>query len=54
MSGGRTIERSGDAACDLHIAQEDEEHMFLGLTSKPRSMVSPALASKSVATILVV
>jgi hypothetical protein len=43
--GGRTIERSGDAMCGLHNAQEDEEHMFLGLTLKPRSTVSPSLAS---------
>jgi hypothetical protein len=51
---GRTIERSGDAVCGLHHAQEDEEHGFLGLASKPRSMVSSGLASKLVATILMV
>jgi hypothetical protein len=28
--GGRMIERSGDAVCDLHRAHEDEEHEFLG------------------------
>jgi hypothetical protein len=28
--GGRTIERSGDAVCDLHRARGDEEHGFLG------------------------
>jgi hypothetical protein len=28
--GGRTIERSGDAMCDLHRACGDEKHMFLG------------------------
>jgi hypothetical protein len=27
----------------------DEEHGFLGLTSKPRSTVSPSLASKPMA-----
>jgi hypothetical protein len=27
--GGRTIERSGDAVCDLHCAHEDEERAFL-------------------------
>jgi hypothetical protein len=27
---GRTIERSGDAACGLHRAQGDEERGFLG------------------------
>jgi hypothetical protein len=48
--GGRTIERSGDAMCGLHRAQGDEEHEFLGLASKPRSTVSPGLASKLVAS----
>jgi hypothetical protein len=52
--GGQTIERSGDTVCGLHHAQGDEEHMFLTLASKPRSAVSPSLASKPVATILVV
>jgi hypothetical protein len=28
--GGRTIERSGDAMCDLYRAQRDKEHGFLG------------------------
>jgi hypothetical protein len=27
--GGRTIERSGSAVCDLHRARGDEEHGFL-------------------------
>jgi hypothetical protein len=27
--GDRTIGRSGDAVCDLHHAQADEEHEFL-------------------------
>jgi hypothetical protein len=27
--GGRTIERLGDAVCDLHRARGDEEHGFL-------------------------
>jgi hypothetical protein len=48
---GRTIGRLGDAVCSLHRAQEDEEHVFLGLASKPRSMVSPSLASKPVVTV---
>jgi hypothetical protein len=48
------IERSGDDACGLHHAQGDEEREFLGLASKPMSMVSLSLALKSVATILVV
>jgi hypothetical protein len=43
-----TIERSGDAVCGLHRAQGEEEHMFLGLASKPRSTVSPGMASKPV------
>jgi hypothetical protein len=30
--------RLGDAMCDLHYAQEDEERDFLGLASKSRSM----------------
>jgi hypothetical protein len=42
----RTIERSGDAVCGLHHAQLDVERGFLGLASKPRSTVSPCLASK--------
>jgi hypothetical protein len=37
--GGWTVERSGDAVCDLYHAQGDEERGFLGLTSKPRSTV---------------
>jgi hypothetical protein len=37
--------------CGLHRAQGDEERGFLGLASKPRSMVSPGLASKPVATV---
>jgi hypothetical protein len=52
--GGRTIERSGDMVCGLHCAQGDEERGFLCLASKPRSMVSPGLASIPVATVLMV
>jgi hypothetical protein len=52
--GGQTIERSGDVVCDLHRAQGDEEREFLSSASKPKSTVSPDLASKLVATILVV
>jgi hypothetical protein len=52
--GGRTIERSGNAVCGLHCAQGDEEREFLGLASKPRLIVSPGLATKLVATVLVV
>jgi hypothetical protein len=38
----------------LHRTQGDEERKFLDLASKPRSMVSLSLASKPVATVLVV
>jgi hypothetical protein len=44
--GGWTIEKSGDALCDLHRSQGDEERWFVGLASIPRSMVSPGLTSK--------
>jgi hypothetical protein len=36
------------------LAQGDEERRFFGSASKPRSMVSPSLASKPVAIVLVV
>jgi hypothetical protein len=42
--GGWTIERSGDAVCGLHRAQENEERRYLSFASKPRSTVSPDLA----------
>jgi hypothetical protein len=54
IHSGRTIEMSGDTVCDLHCAQGDEKCEFLGLASKPRSTVSSDLASKPVATVLVV
>jgi hypothetical protein len=38
----------------LYRAQGDYEHEFFGLASKSRSTVSPGLASKPVATVLVV
>jgi hypothetical protein len=47
------MERSGDAVRSLHC-EGDEECEFLGLASKPRSTISPSLASKLVATVLVV
>jgi hypothetical protein len=28
--GGRAVERSGDAVCDLHLARGDYERGFLG------------------------
>jgi hypothetical protein len=52
--GGRMIKMSSYAMCDLHHVQRDEVLGFLGLASKPRSMIPPSLASKSVATVLVV
>jgi hypothetical protein len=51
---GRTIERLGEHVCGLHHAIGVEEHEFLSLTSKLRSTVSLGLASKPVATALVV
>jgi hypothetical protein len=45
------IERLGDVVYGLHRAQGDEEHIFLDLASKPRSTISPALATKPVATV---
>jgi hypothetical protein len=50
LLGGRTIERSGDVVCGLHRAEGDEERGFPSSALKPRSMVSPSLASKPVAT----
>jgi hypothetical protein len=43
------IERSDDAVCSLH-----REQGFFCLASKQRSTISPGLASKLVATVLVV
>jgi hypothetical protein len=54
LLSGLTIERSGDAVCGRQRAQGDEERGFLGLASKPKSMVSPSLALILVATVLVV
>jgi hypothetical protein len=48
------IERLGDAMCSPHHAQGDEKRMFLSLASKLGSTVSPGLASKPAATVLVV
>jgi hypothetical protein len=47
------MERSGDAVRSLH-REGDEECEFLGLASKLRSTISPSLASKLVATVLMV
>jgi hypothetical protein len=51
---GQMIERLADAICCLHRAEGDEEREFLGLESKPRSTASPGLASKPVASGLLV
>jgi hypothetical protein len=51
---GQMIERSDDVVCGLHRAQGDVERGFLGLASKPRSTVSPSLASKLVVAVLVI
>jgi hypothetical protein len=40
--------------CGLYHAQGDEERGFLDLASKPRSIVSPDLSSKPMATVPVV
>jgi hypothetical protein len=48
------IERSDNTLCGLHHVQGDEERMFLGLASKPRSAISSDLTSKHVATVLAV
>jgi hypothetical protein len=48
--GEQMIKRSGHAVCSLHRAQGDEEHGFFGFASKPRSTVSPRLASILVAS----
>jgi hypothetical protein len=50
----RMIDRLGDVVCGLHLRQGDEEHEFHGLASKPGSTVSPCLASKPMATILII
>jgi hypothetical protein len=52
--GGQTIQRSGDTVCSLHCTHGGEQHMFLGLASKPLLTVSPGLALKLVAMVLVV
>jgi hypothetical protein len=49
---GWAIERSGDIMCGLHHAKGDEQCEFLGLASKPRSAISPSLASKPMAQFL--
>jgi hypothetical protein len=43
-------QRPGDTVYGLHRTRGDEERGFLGLAPKPRSMVSPDLTSKLVAS----
>jgi hypothetical protein len=46
---GDSKHRSDGIVCGLHHAQAGVERGFLGLASKPRSTVSPSLASTLVA-----
>jgi hypothetical protein len=48
--GGRTTEWSGDIVCGMHYAQGDEEHMFLGLASKPGATVCQLFGLKTTGT----
>jgi hypothetical protein len=48
---GRTIERSGDAVCGLHRAQGNEEHVFFGSATKPRSTSLVIWPTKSAAAV---
>jgi hypothetical protein len=52
--GDWTIEMSGNVVCSLHRAEGDEGRMFFGSASKSRLTVSPGLASKPVAMILMI
>jgi hypothetical protein len=45
--GGWMVERSGDAVCGLYYAQGDDEREFLGLASKPRSVICQWLGLKT-------
>jgi hypothetical protein len=49
--GGRVIERSGGAVCDLHRSCGDEERGFLGSASKPRLKVSQWFGLKTTRTV---
>jgi hypothetical protein len=49
--GGRSIRRLGGTVCGLHHAHGDEEHMFLGSASKPRSTVCQWFGLKTTGTI---
>jgi hypothetical protein len=48
--GGQMIDRMGDNVCFLYRAQGDEEHDFLGLASKPRSIVCQWFSLKTIGT----
>jgi hypothetical protein len=49
--GGRKIERSDDAVCDLHHARGDEKRGFLSSASKPRSTVCQWFDLKTTGTV---
>jgi hypothetical protein len=51
LLGGQAIKRSDNAVCGLHYAREDEEHGFLGSTSKPKSTVCQWFGLKTTETI---
>jgi hypothetical protein len=52
--GYSVVRRSGDAVCGLYHAQEDEEHVFLALASKPRWTVCQWFGLKTIGTGLVI
>jgi hypothetical protein len=52
--GSRTIRRSGDTVCGLHRSQGDEVRGFLGLASKPRSMVCQWFGFKTIGSDILV
>jgi hypothetical protein len=49
--GSRTIGRSGDVVCGLHLTRRDEERGFLGSASKLRSTVCPWFCLKTTETV---
>jgi hypothetical protein len=48
---GWAIERSGGTVCGLHRARGDKERGFLGLASKPRSMICQWFGLKTIQTV---
>jgi hypothetical protein len=47
----RVIKRSGGTVCSLHRARGDKESEFLGLVSKPRSMICQWFGLKTTRTV---